>query len=165
MPSVKIHKGRLRGRKINIPPPVKGQQAATSSLLKEATFQIIENEINGSPESYAFFDLCAGSGQMGLEALSQGFAPIHISELDGGRFSHLVRNLADYKKDLTLHNKDFKRMASRIPQAKQSVGFLDPPYSFWKDGKCDAIDVFIKNLIRNTDPDTENSGTIYSAPF
>ena len=147
MPSVKIQRGKYRGKKLATPPTSSGGSNATPSLFKEAVFQMLDNRVK-SPENRAFFDLCAGSGQMGVEALSQGYHPVHLCELDRGRFSFLIENVKEFKKELVLHNKDFRRMAPVILGSSDSVVFLDPPYSFWKGARCPHIDRLLENLIK-----------------
>jgi 16S rRNA G966 N2-methylase RsmD len=136
---VTVQQGIFRGRKIALPPALHGHRHFTSSLMKEALFQLIDVY-----RPCAFFDLCAGSGQIAVEALSRGFTPVHCVERDERRFAFLVRELAAY--DLTLHKKDFRRMAPLIAE-QGGVAFLDVPYSFWnQDGVCYHLEDFLIKL-------------------
>lgn len=136
---VSVQQGEMRGKKILLPPAIHGHRHFTSALIKEALFQICEPY-----KPAAFFDLCAGSAQIAVEALSRGFSPVHCVERDDGRFSFLVEQLKGI--DIILHKKDFRRMASVIADT-HSVVFIDAPYSFWQsDGSCELIEDFLIKL-------------------
>ncbi|MFN3603783.1 MAG: RsmD family RNA methyltransferase [Leptonema sp. (in: bacteria)] len=151
---VPIQKGLLKGKKVFIPPPLKGKRNITPSLLKESMFQLIENffgtSFDGSRQYFiTFFDLCAGSGQIGIEALSRGFSQVHIVEKDKNRFDFILNLLKGYQiknSKLIFHNKDFLRFAKIIPKEKDSVAFIDPPYSFWKNNQYHHLDFFFKKF-------------------
>ena len=140
--SIAISGGQFRGRKIPLPPAVSGHRHFTPSLLKEAVFQLLNNRGSSGP----FWDLCTGSGQMGLEALSRGFQPVHMVELDRSRFSWLRKVCREYP--VTLHNKDFLRTPPMILEARSpnTVCFLDLPYSFWSRDQCPKLDAFLHGL-------------------
>ncbi|MCB1166596.1 MAG: RsmD family RNA methyltransferase [Leptospiraceae bacterium] len=147
--SVSITGGIFRGRKIPLPPAVHGHRHTTPGLVKEAVFQLLENR------GYArqpFWDLCGGSGQMALEALSRGFEPVHLVELDRGRFHWLRQVVRDYK--VRLHNKDFLRTLPLLTAGPQrSVCYLDLPYSFWqRDGGCEKLQSLFAWLQSNDPP-------------
>lgn len=133
---ITISAGQYRGRKISLPPAVAGHRHFTPALLKEAVFQILENRQHKG----TFWDLCSGSGQMGLEALSRGYSPVHLVELDRQRFQWLKREVKGYP--VILHNKDFLRTVPQILEAP-SVCFLDLPYSFWDREMCPRLDTFL----------------------
>ena len=134
-----VQQGRWRGKKIPLPPSHHGHRHVTSSILKEAFFQLAE-----AYYPCAFFDLCAGSGQMALEAVSRGYGPVHAVELDEGRFRFLIGQLSGH--DITFHKKDFRRMAASVA-AQTSVVFIDVPYSYWTaDGQCSHIETFLQKL-------------------
>ncbi len=149
--TIPIQKGILKGKKIPLPPSLKGHRNVTSSLIKEAVFQLIDNfygvHFNGLKQyPVAFFDLCAGSGQMGMEALSRGFNPVHIVEKDRQRFEFILQNLKDYKiknSKLLFHQKDFRRFYDDILNTPYAAIFIDLPYSFWNEkGVCPHLDHF-----------------------
>ncbi len=129
-----------------MPAPVQGEANFTPALLKEAVFQVIEGRIQLQTEDYAFFDLCAGSGQMGLEALSQGYGAVHLCELNQERFRSLVETIRVYDYSVELHRKDFQNMISTITRQSRSVLYIDPPYSFWVGKDCPAIQKFLEEL-------------------
>ncbi len=122
------------------------------SLVKEAVFQILAGRLaSGADDDFsesgcAFFDVCAGSGQMGFEALSRGFAPVHLTEVDGGRLRHLISEAKRGDYGLEIHRRDFRRTAPLILTEARSVVFVDPPYSFWNRGRSEAVDRLLYNL-------------------
>jgi 16S rRNA G966 N2-methylase RsmD len=144
--SLRIQKGRLSGRKIKPPPPVAGNSHLTLNLVKEAIFQVLEGRLGANLTRYAFFDLCAGSGQMAFEAFSRGYSAVHLAEVDSRRLSHLISEAQRGEFDVRIHRRDFRRMAPLVFRHPRSVVFLDPPYSFWKGGESEAVDRLVHNL-------------------
>lgn len=63
---MRIIAGAYRGRNLKSPPSV--QVRPTSDRLRETLFNVIAPRIQGTQ----FLDLCAGSGAVGIEALSRG---------------------------------------------------------------------------------------------
>lgn len=126
----------------------------TLGLVKEAVFQILAGRLqSGADDDFsrsacAFFDVCAGSGQMGFEALSRGFDPVHLTEVDSGRLRHLIAEAKRGAYALEVHRRDFRRAAPLILQQQRSVVFVDPPYSFWDRGHSEAVDRLLYNLRR-----------------
>src|SRR4026208_185109 len=76
---MRVMGGKYRGRNLKSPPSM--QVRPTSDRLRETLFNVIAPRV---PES-RFLDLCAGSGAVGIEALSRGAA--HASFVDGSRRS------------------------------------------------------------------------------
>src|SRR5207302_9434158 len=74
---MRIIAGRYRGRKLKSPPSP--QTRPTSDRLRETLFNILAPRIDGA----RFLDLCAGSGAVGIEALSRGAA--HVTFVDRSR--------------------------------------------------------------------------------
>src|SRR5260370_38138881 len=68
--SLRIIAGQFRGRKLKSPPSL--QTRPTSDRLRETLFNILAPRIEGA----RFLDLCAGSGAVGIEALSRGAAHV-----------------------------------------------------------------------------------------
>src|SRR5437667_10395340 len=65
---MRIIAGKFRGRKLKSPPSL--QTRPTSDRLRETLFNILAPRIEGA----RFLDLCAGTGAVGIEALSRGAA-------------------------------------------------------------------------------------------
>ncbi|HMV42198.1 MAG TPA: RsmD family RNA methyltransferase [Leptospiraceae bacterium] len=134
--SLSVQSGILKGKKIPIPSTVKGNSNFTSAILKKSVFSILDslhlqNLIN-LEESF-FIDLFAGSGQMGIEAVSRGFKNSVFFELDKNRFRGLKDFLPTIKKDFILLHRDSFRYYDSFDNepVKSLVFYIDPPYSFW----------------------------------
>jgi 16S rRNA (guanine(966)-N(2))-methyltransferase RsmD len=75
--NVRIIAGKFRGRKLKSPPSL--DVRPTSDRLRETLFNVIAPRMVGA----RFLDLCAGSGAVGIEALSRGAA--HATFVDQSR--------------------------------------------------------------------------------
>ncbi|HEY6242305.1 MAG TPA: 16S rRNA (guanine(966)-N(2))-methyltransferase RsmD [Pyrinomonadaceae bacterium] len=74
---MRIIAGIYRGRNLKSPPSM--QVRPTSDRLRETLFNVLAPRITG----VRFLDLCAGSGAIGIEALSRGAA--HVTFVDRSR--------------------------------------------------------------------------------
>src|SRR6266853_7012292 len=74
---MRVIAGNYRGRTLRSPPSM--QVRPTSDRLRETLFNILAPRIEGT----RFLDLCAGSGAVGIEALSRGAA--HVTFVDRSR--------------------------------------------------------------------------------
>ena len=99
----------------------------TTDRIKETLFNILQNEIPGS----RFLDLFAGSGAIGIEALSRGAALAVFVEKDRNGCACISENLSFTKleKDARVICSDVSsallRMREKIPF---DLIFMDPPY-------------------------------------
>ncbi|MGI8495903.1 MAG: RsmD family RNA methyltransferase, partial [Pyrinomonadaceae bacterium] len=66
---MRIISGQYRGRVLKSPPNIKTRP--TSDRLRETLFNILNSSI---AESARILDLCAGTGAVGIEAISRGAA-------------------------------------------------------------------------------------------
>lgn len=71
---MRVIAGKFRGRKLKSPPSL--QTRPTSDRLRETVFNILAPRIEGA----RFLDLCAGTGAVGIEALSRGAT--HVTFVD-----------------------------------------------------------------------------------
>jgi 16S rRNA (guanine(966)-N(2))-methyltransferase RsmD len=121
---MRVITGSARGIRLKTPDGLKTRP--TTDRVKEAVFSIIQFEIEGG----RFLDLFAGTGQMGIEALSRG--AVSAVFVDGWKEAcALVREnlrltrLADRAKVV---QSDYMTYLQRC-QEKFDVIFLDPPYA------------------------------------
>jgi len=125
---VRVIAGHYRGRNLRSPPSM--QVRPTSDRLRETLFNVLAPRIEGS----RFLDLCAGSGAVGIEALSRGAA--HVTFVDRSRkMCGLVESnldLCGVPEDETevvmSEAAEFLRRAVR-GQSKWDIAFFDPPYA------------------------------------
>jgi 16S rRNA (guanine966-N2)-methyltransferase len=132
-----IQSGIYKGRKIPFPDSIKGHSNFTPALFKKSIFAIIETEVlNGKfqKDNAFFIDLFAGSGQMGIEAVSRGFEKSVFFEMDRLRFRALLHLVHEWKIPAELHHKDGFRAGAKWENDSERalVVYMDPPYTFWE---------------------------------
>ncbi len=102
----------------------------TSDRLRETLFNVIAPRI----EESRFLDLCAGSGAIGIEALSRGAA--HATFIDRSRKMcgiieanlDLCRIPEDQSEIYNSEARDFLRQALSWKLGPWGIAFFDPPY-------------------------------------
>lgn len=123
---MRVITGSLRGRSIPFSPKRHGNVRVTSSRLKEAVFAML----GGSLEGQSFLDLCAGSGQIALEAHSRG-ARVTALEPDGRRFKVLRQLTRDWGlSEIDLLNTKAQVALPQLAASGRSFDtvYADPPY-------------------------------------
>ncbi|MGH9752908.1 MAG: 16S rRNA (guanine(966)-N(2))-methyltransferase RsmD, partial [Blastocatellia bacterium] len=102
----------------------------TSDRLRETLFNILTPRIEGA----RFADICAGSGAIGIEALSRG--ALHItfieSSLKAARIiSENLRNCGVSWEDYKVINRDVIRALKHLATEKTQfdIIYFDPPYN------------------------------------
>lgn len=130
---MRISAGNLKGRKINFR---KAQKAAkkenalrpTSSKVRESIFNIIGALISDSQ----FVDLYAGTGAVGIEALSRGASAVSFVEADRKRAEQIENTLKDcgYSSKADIIRGEASAFIGKAVQKglKFDFVFLDPPY-------------------------------------
>lgn len=130
---MRIVGGATRGRRLAAP---EGKGARpTSDRARQALFNILEHGLDGAAAltGASVVDLFAGSGALGLEALSRGAAHATFVETDALALKCIRRNTGAMgaARSVTLLKLDAARLpppplAARAPCA---LAFLDPPYN------------------------------------
>ena len=120
---MRVITGSARGRRLET---LEGEDVRpTADRIKEAVFSIIQFETEGR----LFLDLFAGSGQMGIEALSRGASGAYFIDSSKKSAETVRRNLKttgleDRARVLHTDGLSFLSMCSE----KFDIAFLDPPY-------------------------------------
>jgi 16S rRNA (guanine966-N2)-methyltransferase len=118
---VRIVAGAYRGRRIDAP---RGRSTRpTSDRVREALFSIL-----GSIEGARVLDLFAGSGALGIEALSRGAAEAAFVDSDARAIAAVRRNLEAIGVDADVYRRDAFAWL-RAADAEFDLVFADPPYS------------------------------------
>ena len=123
---MRIITGKARGVKLAAP---KGENTRpTAERTKEAVYSMLQFEIDGTE----VLDLFAGSGQMGLEALSRGAK--HAVLCDRSREAVEIIRANALKTRLApecdIFCMDFEALLPTLRRKKQfDLVFLDPPYA------------------------------------
>ncbi len=118
---MRIIAGEFRSRRIKAPEGL--EVRPTPDRLRETLFNILAAEIEGS----VFLDAYAGSGAVGLEALSRGAAQSIFIEKHRVAFMALQDNIAELGlKSRALLVKGSARLS--IERFDPDIAFIDPPY-------------------------------------
>lgn len=125
---MRIVGGRLRGRALNA--PATQMVRPTSDRLRESVFNILVHSFDDACEGARVIDLFAGTGALGLEALSRG-ARFALFVDDSAEGRALVRGNVE-QLGLGGETRIFRRDATQLgpmpPQGAFTLAFLDPPY-------------------------------------
>jgi 16S rRNA (guanine966-N2)-methyltransferase len=115
--------GRWKGRTLKVP---RGARP-TSSRAREALFDILQDTVRGS----RFLDLFAGSGAVGLEALSRGARACVFVESDSRALEANLAALAVGSEEFEIVRDDARSAVSALARRGETfdVVFADPPYS------------------------------------
>ena len=122
--NLRVHGGELGGRRLLTPKGVRPSQG----VVKEAVFNVLAAQLEGT----RVIDLCAGSGALGIEALSRGAVHATFIENDYRVIAVLKRNLAELGllSKASVHQAEAGRWVELHPGevGKADIVFLDPPY-------------------------------------
>jgi 16S rRNA (guanine966-N2)-methyltransferase len=119
---IRIQSGRWKGRGLAVPASAR----PTSGRARAGLFSMLGEKIQGA----RVLDLYAGSGAVGLEAVSRGAARAVLVDPDAGA---LVRELARWKvseEEVRVLRETAARALSRLAESGErfDVVFADPPY-------------------------------------
>jgi 16S rRNA (guanine966-N2)-methyltransferase len=122
---MRIIAGAWRGRPIDAP---HGQATRpTADRVRETLFNMLASRL-GSFDELLVADLFAGSGALGLEALSRGAASVTFVERDTAAAAAIRRNVA--KLDAAERVQIVPGSALALPRSQPfDLIFADPPYS------------------------------------
>lgn len=128
---LRIIGGQLRRRKIHGPPESATTRPITD-LVREAVFNILRGHFEGA----SVFDGFAGTGTIGLEAVSRGASRAVFAERDRKVVALLEQNIADLgvgdRCEVVAGDALGPGALSRCPSPVDVV-FLDPPYAMVRD--------------------------------
>lgn len=127
-PVTHILAGELRGRRIIL--PVGEHVRPSRKEVVEAGFNILGSRVHW-PDVH-FLDVCCGSGQWGLEALSRGAMQVTLLDAETTVAQENVAAL-DVADQVTVVTKGVQEavsssVSSPLNDRKASVVFVDPPY-------------------------------------
>jgi len=120
---VRIVAGRFAGRTLTSPD---ARVRPTAEHVRASLLDLLENEVEGA----RVLDLFAGTGALGLEAISRGARSADFVEFRPGSLHALKANIAALR--LRERTRVFKRdalpFASALASASYDITFADPPY-------------------------------------
>jgi 16S rRNA (guanine966-N2)-methyltransferase len=122
---MRIIAGEFRGRTLR--PPSDRRVRPTADRVREAWFSILGPHLAGA----RVVDLFAGSGALGLEALSRGAERVDFVEISRSSLAALRANVStlDAEERVGIHRGDALRFISRLSMRAYDVALADPPYS------------------------------------
>jgi 16S rRNA (guanine966-N2)-methyltransferase len=123
---MRVIAGTYRSRQLVAP---RGRQTRpTSDRLRERLFNILSPRVSGC----RFVDLYAGTGAVGIEALSRGAAHVWFAENAEPALASIRQNLAALKivAGITVEDRGVGAMLQRLGKISQLVDlvYVDPPY-------------------------------------
>ena len=127
---MRIVAGKFKGREIK--GPVSDATRPTSDRVRESLFNILAHGIEGfSIEGARVLDLFAGTGALGLEAISRGAKYCCFVEEDAGARG-VIRTNADacgVIGQTRIWRRDATDLGPCAPQSPYDLIFVDPPYA------------------------------------
>ena len=147
---VRIVSGELRGRKLicNVNPDLR----PTPDMVREALFSILGNAIPGR----AFVDIFAGTGVVGMEAISRGALQTLFVERDFRLADDIEKHVKEFKvnRQARIFRTDAYRWVSHWHAPAEPVNvFLSPPFADLQERTDDLVHA-IGELQASTAPDS-----------
>ncbi|HEX5459525.1 MAG TPA: 16S rRNA (guanine(966)-N(2))-methyltransferase RsmD [Steroidobacteraceae bacterium] len=122
--TLRIIGGIWRGRRLRFPPSP--EIRPTPDRVRETLFNWLAPHVPGA----RCLDLFAGSGALGLEALSRGAAHVTFVEHELAAAREISARLAEWGADAaSVERADARRFLARTPAAPFDIVFLDPPFA------------------------------------
>ena len=99
----------------------------TKDMVREALFSMLYTKVQDA----TFLDLFAGSGAIGIEALSRGAAKAYFSDINKECVKVINSNIekTHFAENSVVLYGDFKQTIEKIKQIKFDIIFIDPPYN------------------------------------
>lgn len=123
---MRVIAGIYRGRVLKSPPD--GKTRPTSDRLRETLFNILAPRINNETR---FLDLCAGTGAIGIEALSRGAGFVTFVDRSKRSCALIEENLdklAVPESQTEILNHEAENFTARDHKLDWDIAFFDPPY-------------------------------------
>ena len=120
---MRVITGTAKGRRLET---LEGEDVRpTTERIKEAIFSIIQFELLDR----TFLDLFAGSGQMGIEAVSRGAKAAYFVDNSRKSVDVIKKNIktAKFEKESKVFAMDFHSFLA-MNTVEFDIAFLDPPY-------------------------------------
>ena len=144
---MRIAGGEWRGRNLKSP---KGDLVRpTQDRVREALFSMLQNDIPGAK----FLDVFAGSGAVGLEALSRGAASATFVEQAGSSLACIKSNIEMVKAEArteVIRADAYSWLKTAAAGRSFDIAFADPPYAIGHEqGYAEILDVLaIHNVVK-----------------
>ena len=150
-PSTRIISGKYKGKKIEL--PSLEVTRSSKSRLKESLFNVLQFDIIDK----VFIESFAGSGSIGLEAISRDAKKAYFVELDKNSYRILTKNCKaiEPQKCQTFLGDTFIQTPAILQNLKNSedeiILYVDPPFDF-RDGMEEIYEKSF-DMIKNIEND------------
>ena len=134
---MRITGGIHRGRVIKVPDGL--EVRPTQDRVREALFNILMHDIAGA----RFLDVFAGSGAVGLEAMSRGASLAVFVERNPRHIAFIKSNAAMLKLAPEIVQADAYQYLASFSGVPFDIVYADPPYAL---GEENGFDTVLKNL-------------------
>ncbi len=140
---MRISGGTAKGRKVGIKKAFskKGEDdelRPTSAKVRQAIFNILGNILGDKIIGSRFLDLYAGTGAVGIEALSRGTGRVVFVD-DNSLRLEIIKDMMEkfgFKDRAVVVKDDAKHFLKRMTQNCFDIIFVDPPYA---SGEIDTV--------------------------
>lgn len=137
---MRIVSGKYRGKKLK--EFELSSTRPTQDRVKESIFNLIQFDVVDA----VVLDLFAGTGALGIEAISRGAQKTYLVDNNIEAIKIINENLKNITEDYKVINNDFESFLSNVKE-KFDIVLLDPPYK--TDHGINAIDTLVKNNLLN----------------
>lgn len=142
---MRIISGKARGTKINTIDEVTTRP--TLDRVRESLFNIIQNYVSNT----YVLDIFAGSGALGIEALSRGAKHAVFCDINKDAVKIINENLMKtrLKENAIVYNMNYKKMIEKLSKNdfKFDIVFVDPPYK--ENLAVNSVKLIIQNNLLN----------------
>lgn len=142
---MRIISGKARGTKINTIDEVTTRP--TLDRVRESLFNIIQNYVSNT----YVLDIFAGSGALGIEALSRGAKQAVFCDINKDAVKIINENLMKTRlnENATVYNMNYKKMIEKLSKndLKFDIVFVDPPYK--ENIAVNSVKLIIQNNLLN----------------
>jgi 16S rRNA (guanine(966)-N(2))-methyltransferase RsmD len=145
---IRIVAGNFRGRKVTC--DVHPNMRPTPQMVREALFSILGDAVPGQP----FFDVFAGTGVIGLEALSRGASRVTFVERNFRLTDAIDKHLREFGviQQSRVAKTDVYRWIERWqPPEEPVVVFISPPFGDF-DRRPEELHAVVAELRRRVAP-------------
>lgn len=123
---MRVISGKFKGKRLFS--PIGNDVRPTSDMVKESIFAMIQFDIAGA----VFVDLFAGSGAMGIEAVSRGAREVIFCDSSRKSVELIKKNVAfvgfDDEDAYSIIEGDHRSALKKLKGKRADFIFLDPPY-------------------------------------
>jgi 16S rRNA (guanine966-N2)-methyltransferase len=152
---LKLTGGSFAGRRIYVPDI--GVRPATN-LVREAIFSTLKSFLKDGVQGCSVLDLFAGTGSLGIEALSRGARRVTFVDSRMESIRSIIRNLEILGFTASVERSDVSRFLKKNNQIEYELIFMDPPYKYKKSQ--DVVD-----LIKSALKQRNSSVLVYERAF